>query len=568
MKKRTFAFWLFLTVTAAAHGGSGGDSTISIHGLAFNMPDIALPVFPDYQKSIIDFGAKADGQTVNTNAINKTIQAVAEQGGGRVLIPAGLWVTGPITLQSNIDLHLENNAMLLFSKNPDDYPVVITQFEGKQTARCTSPISGHGLENIAITGAGVIDGSGQAWRPVKKMKMTANQWKELVASGGVVSADGKTWYPSSAAMNGENLVKNLLAQAKTDPALYSAAKEYLRPVMISLVRCKKVLLQGPTFQNSPAWNIHPFLCEDVVLRNVTVRNPWFSQNGDGLDVESCRRVLVQGCSFDVGDDAICVKSGKDAEGRKLGRPCEQLVVRDCVVYHGHGGFTIGSEMSGGVRNVSVSNCTFIGTDMGLRFKSLRGRGGVVENIFIENIYMTDIPTDAVGFNLFYSNNDPLTEASLDVAPAAMVPVTEETPSFRKIYLKNIVCHGAARAIFLQGLPEMPIQQIELENVTISSQSGFSAVDAQEIKLTGLNLHAQKSPVFALTNSRDITLQKCTIPAGSTIGLQVAGSGSRAIRLIDVDLRQALTPIKLAKEVSSQAVQTIPKAGVEASCRTN
>ena len=555
MKKHFYTLYCVAAIVTVS--ACRGQSTISFPGMAFSMPDITMPQFPERQKSIVDYGAVGDGRTLNTNAINKTIQALAEIGGGRVLIPSGIWLTGPIVLKSHIDLHIEKNGLLLFSKNSADYPVVITQFEGLQTARCISPISGVDLENIAITGPGVIDGSGQAWRPVKKIKMTANQWKELVASGGTVSEDGKTWYPSVAALHGEALVKKLRAEQKADPNLYAPAKEYLRPVMISLVRCKRVLLQDLTCQNSPAWNIHPFLCEDVVVRNVTVRNPWYSQNGDGVDVESCRRVLLEGCSFDVGDDAICVKSGKDAEGRRLGRPCEQMVVRDCVVYHGHGGFTIGSEMSGGVRNVAVSHCTFIGTDMGLRFKSLRGRGGVVENIFIDNIFMTDIPTDAIGFNLFYSNNDPLTEASMDAALPAAVAVSEETPIFRRIYLKNIVCNGAGRALFLQGLPEMPIQQIELEQMTIASQVGLTAVDCREIKLTGLNLHPSRGPVFSLENSQDITMRQCMIPLGSETGLRVAGGGSRNIRLSDVDLGRAATPMKLEKDVSPDAVQRLP-----------
>src|SRR5690606_35184650 len=184
-------------------------------------------------------------------------------------------------------------------------------------------------------------------------------------------------------------------------------KDFLRPVMVSLVGCNKVLLDGPTFQNSPAWNLHPLMCSNVILRNLTVRNPWYSQNGDGVDLESCKNVLIYNNTFDVGDDAICFKSGKNEDGRKRGMATENVIVKNNVVYHGHGGFVIGSEMSGGVKNVHVSNCTFLGTDVGLRFKSTRGRGGVVENIYISDIDMTNIPTESIRFNMFYGGNAPV-----------------------------------------------------------------------------------------------------------------------------------------------------------------
>ena len=222
-------------------------------------------------------------------------------------------------------------------------------------------------------------------------------------------------------------------------AEYAAAREFLRPVMISLVECHRVLLDGPTFQNSPAWNIHPLLCEELVIRNITVLNPWYSQNGDGLDLDSCRRVAVYKCRFDVGDDAICIKSGKDEYGRRRGRPTEDVVIVDNVVYHGHGGFTVGSEMSGGVRNILVERCTFLGTDVGLRFKTTRGRGGVVEKIWIRDIQMNDIPTDAIGFNMYYGGEAP-TEArgGRRAAPRPAMPVNEGTPQFRDIVLSRIL----------------------------------------------------------------------------------------------------------------------------------
>lgn len=373
--------------------------------LPFEMPVLVPPTFPEKDFNIKDFGAVGDGIFKNTEAFRQAIEECAANGGGRVIVPAGLWLTGPIQLKSNVNLHLLPGSHIQFTADFDDYPLIESNWEGLNQYRCMSPISGFDLENIAITGSGVIDGAGDAWRYVKKFKMTENQWKALIKSGGVLNEKGTEWWPSQEAYEGSikvpEMLKNKHLYTKEDFEKY---KDFHRPVLLNLVRCKNILLDGPTFQNSPAWNIHPLLCENLIVVNINVRNPWYSQNGDGIDVESCKNVLIYNCKFDVGDDALCMKAGRDKEGRDRGIPTENVVIRDCIVYHGHGGFTIGSEMSGGVRNIKISNCNFIGTDIGLRFKSTRGRGGIVENIWIEDIYMKDIPTDALSFNMFSLNS--------------------------------------------------------------------------------------------------------------------------------------------------------------------
>lgn len=233
----------------------------------------------------------------------------------------------------------------------------------------------------------------------------------------------------------------MFKRSSLDEWKLDSVKDFLRPVMVSIVQSKRILLDGPTFQNSPAWNIHPLMSEDITIRNLTVRNPWYSQNGDGLDLESCKNVVIYNNTFDVGDDAICFKSGKDKDGRERGMPTENVIVKNNTVYHGHGGFVIGSEMSGGIKNVHVSHCTFIGTDIGLRFKSTRGRGGVVENIFISNIDMINIPAEAIRFNMFYGGESPILEEGqekVEIDNGAKIPeISEETPSFRNISMKNI-----------------------------------------------------------------------------------------------------------------------------------
>jgi len=212
---------------------------------------------------------------------------------------------------------------------------------------------------------------------------------------------------------------------------YAKFKELLRPPLVLLTECRNVVLDGPTFRNSPNWNVNLNLCENVSLHNLNIYNPAYAQNGDGIDLGSCRNVIVDGCTVDVGDDAICLKSGRDEEGRRRGRPTENVTVRNCTVLHGHGGVVIGSEMSGGVRNVAVTNCVFRDTDTGLRFKTTRGRGGVVENIEISNIAMSNIAGEAITFDMFYAVKDPRPE-----------PVSERTPVFRQFLIRNVTCDGA------------------------------------------------------------------------------------------------------------------------------
>lgn len=515
----------------------------------FDMPELKVPSFPKRTYNIQEFGAIGDGLTMNTNAMARAIETCAKAGGGRILIPAGIWLTGPLFLKSFVNLHLEKGAILLFSRNFDDYPLVSSTFEGVEQVRCASPINAVAVENIAITGEGIIDGAGDAWRPVKKFKLTSKQWTDLVASGGVVDKNRSIWWPTEAAMRGEEYLADLANKhIPLEIENVMPARDFLRPVMIRLTNCKNVLLDGPTFQNSPAWNIHPLLCENVIIRNITVRNPWYSQNGDGLDLESCKNVLVYNCQFDVGDDAICLKSGKDEAGRKRGKPSENIVIQHCIVYHGHGGFTIGSEMSGGVRNIQVANCTFIGTDVGLRFKSVRGRGGIVDNIFINDIQMMDIPNEAILFDLFYQGNP-----DANISAVVMPPVTDETPIFREIYFKNITCIRAETAISLNGLSEMPLTKIEFDNVRMTSKKGVNGLNSEKIKFTNVKFLSDEYPVFMLNQCRDIIIQSSQRPDTSGTWLQVEGAKSQHIRVLGADLKKQAGLIKIGNQVHSGTV---------------
>ena len=437
-------------------------------GLPFDMPRVMAPVFLDREVSLNDFGAVGDDTHLCTEAFARAIDALDRQGGGKLVVPAGVWFTGPIVLKSNINLHLEKGAVILFSPDVDMYPLVETIFEGLDTRRCQSPISGRDLTNVAITGQGVIDGNGHYWRPLKRQKVTESQWKKATSRGGVYKRPDY-WFPYPETLKGDTISNMNVPQNLKTEEEWQSVRHFLRPVMVSLIACKNVWLEGVIFQNSPAWNLHPLMCENVLIENVEVRNPSYAQNGDGLDLESCKNALIVNSTFDVGDDGICLKSGKDEDGRRRARPCENVIVDGCTVFKGHGGFVVGSEMSGGVRNISVSNCHFLGTDVGLRFKSKRGRGGVVENIWIRNISMIDIVTDPVTFNLYYGGKsavEVLESGEKVPAKVAPMPVDETTPCFRNIHIEHLTCSGARRALYFNGIPEMPIDGITLKHIRI------------------------------------------------------------------------------------------------------
>jgi polygalacturonase len=294
---------------------------------------------------------------------------------------------------------------------------------------------------------------------------------------------------------------------------------------VALYSCKRVLLEGVTFQNSPAWNLHPFLCTDLTLRGVTVKNPWYAQNGDGIDLESSTNTLIENSVFDVGDDGICIKSGRDEAGRKLNKPTENVIVRNCFVYHAHGGFVIGSEMSGGAKNIFVYNCSFLGTDIGMRFKANRGRGGVVQNIYVSNINMKDIAAEAISFDMYYEAKDPvaLIGEKREAPKIETLPVTVATPQFKDFHINNIICDGAGTAVFIRGLPEMNILGVYMDNMVMKAKTGIVCTEATGVYIRGLHLVTDEpDPVVSINNSRSIDLENVTY-GGSKLLFNLSGS---------------------------------------------
>ena len=502
-----------------------------------NLPKAQLPIFKKDTFNIVKYGAVADGLTLNTKAINTAITACSAKGGGVVLIPQGLWSTGPIVLKSNVNLHIDRAAMVQFTDDKTQYALVEGNYEGHPSVRNESPISASNAENIAITGDGIFDGHGEVWRAIRKDSLTEPQWKQLTESGGIVSADGKSWSPSESYIKGNTTKDATLIQPGKSIADYADMKDFFRPNLVVFTNCKKVLLQGTTFQNSPAWDLHMLLCEDLTLKDVHIRNQWNAQNGDGIDVESCKNVLIEGSTFDAGDDGICVKSGRDADGRKRGKPTENMVVRNNVVYRAHGGFVIGSEMSGGARNIFVTDCTFIGTDIGLRFKTVRGRGGVVENIFIKNIAMRDIVHEAILFDMYY-----MTKATSALGQKADIPaVNEGTPQFKDFYVSNVTCDGAEKAMLIRGLPEMSIKGIHLDNVTIKADKGAELIEANGISLKNVTLDIKDNKqLIYVENSGAITLDNIKSIKPTNLFLSLNGDRTGKVELLHTNTANAKT----------------------------
>ncbi len=495
-----------------------------------NLPKAELPTFKKDTFNILSYGAIEGGKKLNSKSINDAINTCNAKGGGVVLIPNGTWLTGPIVLKSNVNLHLNPSASLQFTEDKNEYKLILGDYEGHPSPRNESPIFGKDLTNVAITGEGTIDGHGDVWRAIKKGKMSTAEWESLTAKGGVLSENKSTWYPSESYARGAAEKDAIVLQPGKTLKDYEGMKDFFRPNLIVLNNCKKVLLQNTTFKNSPAWCLHILLCTDLTVQGVHVDNPWNAQNGDALDIESCKNVLVENSTFNAGDDGICVKSGRDADGRKRGIATENMVVRNCVVYRAHGGFVIGSEMSGGAKNIYVYNCKFIGTDIGLRFKTTRGRGGVVENIFIKDLSMKNIAHEAILFDMYYA---------VKAKKKETMPVTEGTPLFKDFYVNNVTCDGAERALLIRGLPEMSIKGIHLENITLNTRKGLEIIEADGISLKNVTVNCEETnPLVHLDNGSNISIDNLKYGSNTSLLFGIEGDKSAAIKVSGTDVTTA------------------------------
>lgn len=523
----------------------------------FQLPQVYVPHFKKDTFNIVDFGAKPDGFTLSGAAINQAIEKCSQQGGGTVLVPSGSFLTGPIVLKSNVNLHLTKSSLIIFTSDFSKYPLMLSSFEGVNAARCQSPILAENVENIAITGEGIMDGNGYFWRPLKKDKVTETEWNNhLKKYGGVTTADHKMWFSSEKALKGytDNNIGKLTGGKKLED--FESVKDFLRPNMVRVVNCKNILIQDITFQNSPAWTTHFMLSEHISVKGLKVKNPWYGTNTDAIDLESCHHVQLEDCVFDTGDDGITIKSGRDEEGRKRGVPTSEVIVRNCTVYRSHGGFVIGSEMSGGVKNLYISNCTFIGSDIGLRFKTVRGRGGVVENIYASNINMKDIVSEAVFFDMYYSAKDPVALAGekRELPKVEFKSVDETTPVFKNFYLKNLTCNGASKGIFIRGIPEMPVENIFIENAVLQSQQGVYVEEAKNIHLKHLNVQCVNTdPVVRIVNASGVEMDDMNFTDSAQVLLQLDGDRTKDIFYLNGFANLARKKLVVGEGVVSNAV---------------
>lgn len=442
------------------------------------MPVPAVAEIPDREVVITDFGGVGDGITLNTEAFRKAISALEKQGGGRLIVPAGVWMVGLISLKDNIELHLERNAILMAT--PDRSQFFKVDASGQRDEKPSPMISASKRKNIALTGEGAIDGNGIQWRPVKRSKVSDAEWQEFQAMGGTEAEEGSLWYPFD--------LKHYPNFADS-----YAAQEKMRPHLIRFTDCERVLVQGVTIQNAPKFHLIPTRCREVIIDGVEVRCPWNAQNGDAIDISSCRNVLIVNNTIDAGDDGICMKAGAGESGVKYG-PCENILIQDNAVYHAHGGFVIGSEFSGGMKNIVVRHNRFSNTDTGLRFKSGLKRGGKCEQIYISDIQMTDIKDEAIVFECTYQDRavgKKVEKQPLDPDQHSFVP------DFSDITISRVVCHRSETAIAAHGIPGLQtVHDVKIEDCTfVYLNSDRSIGEEVELEITNCRFVPYGEPLL-------------------------------------------------------------------------
>lgn len=486
--------------------------------------------------NVQSFGAKNDSSTLVTKAIASAINAASKKGGGTVYFPAGKYLTGPIHLKSNITIFIDAGAELHFSDNFDHYlPMVESRYEGVDLKSFSPLFYAYKAENISIIGRGLINGHGKKWWDYVlgfKEGPTRNRYQKIF----------------------DSVNKNILLP--DDPT--QMKKGFLRPPFIQPMYCRNVLIEGITIVNSPFWTVNPEFCENVTINGVTINNPR-SPNTDGINPESCKYVHISNCHISVGDDCITIKAGKDIPGRTKAAPAENYTITNCTMLSGHGGVVIGSEMSGSVRKITISNCVFDGTDRGIRIKTTRGRGGVVEEIRVDNIVMKNIRQQAIVLDMQYTRTQP--EA-----------VSERTPRFRNIHLSNITAQ-TNEAIYINGLSEMQVDDISFNDVQFDAQKGATIKEASNIEfhnvrittkegssliaenVNGLVIDGVKTlapnskPTIDLKNVQNVLMYNNNVDRQTQLFLQVSGDKTKNIVLKNNHLKQALKPLLKAEDVA-------------------
>ena len=408
---------------------------------------IVPPVFRKADFRITDFGAEPDGRTLSTDPIAKAIDKCASAGGGRVVVPPGEFLTGAVRLKSNVDLHVEKGAVLKFSTDPKLYlPAVATRFEGMECYNYAPLVSASGQTNIAITGEGTLDGQADE-----------SNW---------LSWKGKKSSPEG----GQGPARRKLDTMNNDGVPVEQRRfgegDFLRPCFVEFTACRNILIEGVRIRRSPMWELHPLLCTNVTVRGVEIVS--HGANNDGCDPESCSDVLIEKCLFDTGDDCIAIKSGRNNDGRRVGVPSRNIIIRDCVMRDGHGGATIGSEISGGCSNVYVENCEMSSPDLAcaLRIKSNAMRGGVLENIYMRNVRVGIVKSSVLSIDLLYEEG----------AKGAFPPVV------RNVVLENITVDQAPRILNVRGFAGATIEGVRIVDSTFLKVESPDVVQNANVKI--------------------------------------------------------------------------------------
>ena len=430
---------------------------------------IVPPQFPDRDFSILDYGAKADGRSDCLGAVKKAIAACHTAGGGHVVIPAGTYfVKGPIHLLSNVNLVVEKGALLNFSTDPDDYlPVVLTRFEGMELMNYSPLIYAYEQQNVAVTGAGVLDGQAS----------NSNWWNWTGSSRfGWKEGMGRQHDPAN-----EPALVTMAANGVPVSQRIFGKGHYMRPSFLECYRCKNVLVQGITIRNTPFWILHPTLSSNVTIDGVTTTS--LGPNNDGCDPESCDGVLIRNCSFRNGDDCIAIKSGRNEDGRRVNIPSRNIIVENCKMEDGHGGVVIGSETSGGIENVFVQDCRMDSKnlDRAIRIKSNGCRGGVLQHFYFRRIQVGRVREAVIRINMFYGGSK---DGDCGFPP-----------TLNGVYIDHVESQSSRYAIYIEGRSDKPVSNIHISDCT------FRQVQQENIIKDATDLHIAHTAI----NGKKMTL---------------------------------------------------------------
>jgi len=436
------------------------------NNLSSILKKIVPPTFANRDFSILNYGAKADDKTDCLPAIKKAITECNKAGGGRVLIPAGKYfVKGPIHLLSNVNLHLDENAVIKFSTNDDDYlPVVLTRFEGVELMNYSPLVYANNQTNIAVTGKGTMDGQADNdhwWNWTGSARFG---WKE-----GMPKQHDKENEPALMVMAAKEIPVEKRVFGKN---------HYMRPSFIEFYQCKNILIQGVTVINAPFWLLHPTLSDNITVDGVITNS--LGPNNDGCDPESCNGVLIKNCSFTDGDDCIAIKSGRDADGRRINVPSKNIIVESCQMKDGHGGVVIGSETSGGVENIYAQNCVMSSKNLerAIRIKSNACRGGLMKNFYFRNLKVGEVHEAVIKINMAYAN---------ETGPDCNYP-----PTLSGVYVNNVASEESQYAIYIEGINDKPVNDINIKNCTFKNVQKENFVkDAQNLYINNTTVNGKE-----------------------------------------------------------------------------